>query len=184
MRQIIPFVLVALLITACSNDQNNTLNETAAPTRDYVKEGNDITNATQMVLLKNVANGLKTNGPAATVEFCNTHASRLVDSLSIAHNANISRISAKNRNPENAPDKFESRLLASMEQNNIADTLVGTVYYKSIKIGMQPCLKCHGIPEEQINGKTLSTLQSLYPNDKATGYKLGDFRGAWKVKFE
>ena len=43
------------------------------------------------------------------------------------------------------------------------------------------CLKCHG---ENIDPAVKAKLGELYPNDKATGYKLGDLRGAFTVRQE
>ena len=57
------------------------------------------------------------------------------------------------------------------------------VYYKPIKIGMPACLKCHGSSETEINAVTFEKLNTLYPHDLATGYKLKDFRGLWKIEF-
>jgi cytochrome c553 len=58
------------------------------------------------------------------------------------------------------------------------------VYYKPIRTGMPACLKCHGNTETDINAATKAKLNELYPNDLATGYKLNDFRGLWKVEFK
>ena len=49
---------------------------------------------------------------------------------------------------------------------------------------MEACLKCHGNPDTQITEGTLAKIKELYPNDMATGYKLKDFRGAWKITFK
>jgi cytochrome c553 len=58
------------------------------------------------------------------------------------------------------------------------------VYYKPIRIVMPACLKCHGVPGTDIDSVTIQKLQSLYPADLATGYRLNDFRGLWKVEFK
>jgi hypothetical protein len=57
------------------------------------------------------------------------------------------------------------------------------VYYKPIKIGMPTCLQCHGKPKEDINEATASTIRKKYRFDKATGYAMGNLRGAWKLTF-
>ena len=46
-----------------------------------------------------------------------------------------------------------------------------------------PCLQCHGTPNQDIAPETLAAIQKLYPDDKATGFKLGDLRGLWRVTF-
>jgi hypothetical protein len=49
---------------------------------------------------------------------------------------------------------------------------------------MPACLQCHGQPGTDINEATMAQIKNLYPEDHATGYKLGDVRGLWKVTFK
>jgi hypothetical protein len=95
----------------------------------------------------------------------------------------------KYRNEANVPTDFEVKLLEHLEKMsaNIKDTLIVSLgkatYYKPILIGMPTCLKCHG-SEKEIDSKTLEIINDRYPNDLAKGYKMGDFRGAWKIEFD
>lgn len=41
------------------------------------------------------------------------------------------------------------------------------------------CLNCHG---QQITNDVKTKLDSLYPNDLATGYSKNDFRGVIRVE--
>jgi hypothetical protein len=50
-------------------------------------------------------------------------------------------------------------------------------FMKAIPTG-EVCLKCHG---SDIDPKVKAKLQEAYPEDKATGYKLGDIRGAFTI---
>ena len=45
------------------------------------------------------------------------------------------------------------------------------------------CLQCHGSPEKDIAPATMAAIKKLYPEDKATGFQLGDLRGLWRVTF-
>ncbi len=49
---------------------------------------------------------------------------------------------------------------------------------------MPACLKCYGNTGNEIDPASLEKLNSFYPNDLATGYKLQDFRGLLKIEFE
>lgn len=49
---------------------------------------------------------------------------------------------------------------------------------------MPTCLKCHGNKATDIDVATQEIIDARYPNDLATDYKLGDFRGAWKITFK
>lgn len=157
--------------------------------KKYQNSGQVITANVQAVLLSNVGKAIQTGGPEYAVEFCNLEASSIVDSLNEVFNCNISRVSAKNRNPQNAiVTSQEQTIWRIFSEQQLADTLVMhddiLVYYKPIKIGMPACLKCHGNVETDINTATQEKLNELYPSDLATGYKLHDFRGLWKIEFQ
>jgi len=48
---------------------------------------------------------------------------------------------------------------------------------KAIPTG-EGCLKCHG---QNIAPEITAKLKENYPDDKATGFKLGDVRGAFSI---
>ncbi|MBV5321708.1 MAG: DUF3365 domain-containing protein, partial [Sulfuricurvum sp.] len=47
------------------------------------------------------------------------------------------------------------------------------MFYKPIVINNEACLKCHG----NVEGDLAKAITAAYPEDKATGYKMGDLRG-------
>ncbi len=49
---------------------------------------------------------------------------------------------------------------------------------KAIPTAEKPCLACHG---GKIQIKVTETLDKLYPQDQARGYKAGDIRGAFTI---
>ncbi|QIA06231.1 Tll0287-like domain-containing protein [Draconibacterium halophilum] len=175
-------ILLMLFCFACSTKMD------IETYKKYQKSGKEITANVQTVLLSNVGQAIQTGGPEYAVEFCNLEASSIVDSLNKEFNCNISRVSAKNRNPQNALDtKQEKKMWKLFTEEQLADTVIQSgnelVYYKPIRIGMPACLKCHGNTTD-INAATKEKLEELYPADLATGYHLNDFRGLWKVEFE
>lgn len=152
------------------------------------KKGYEISGQTQAVLLANVGQAIQTGGSLYAVEFCNLKASPIVDSLNESNNCFISRISVKNRNPENIlKTKTDEALWSIFEKGTLKDTVIYEskkfIYYRPIKTALPACLKCHGEPGTDIEGATLKKIQHLYPADLATGYKLNDFRGLWKIEF-
>lgn len=184
-RQILILAAIVFILFACSS-QKAKINEDVYS--EFQKKGSEISKLAQATLLSNVGKAIQTGGPEYAVEFCNLQASSIVDSLNRINNCLISRISIKNRNPENnLKSELEKELWSIFETQSVSDTLVKTnqnlVYYKTIKIAMPACLKCHGNPETDIDNSTIGKLQQLYPNDLATGYTLNDFRGLWKVEF-
>ncbi|MCK3683458.1 DUF3365 domain-containing protein [Maribellus sp. YY47] len=154
----------------------------------FQNSGSEITNQAQAVLLSNVGSAIQKGGTEFAVEFCHLKASPLIDSLSQVFSCNISRVSEKNRNPNNALNKTERELWKVFQTRTLPDTLLRLnskiIYYKRIHTAMPACLKCHGNVDGEIDSATLEKIQKLYPNDLATGYQLNDFRGLWKVVFE
>ncbi|MBT3382631.1 MAG: DUF3365 domain-containing protein [Prolixibacteraceae bacterium] len=182
------FYLFAGIILLVSCNQNSSKIDLESYV-EFQKKGTEISQIAQSTLLVNVGKAIQKGGPEHAVEFCNLQASSIVDSLNNANNCVISRVSIKNRNPENGlKDKQDKELWTLFQNNLLSDTLVHVkqklVYYKPIKIGMPACLKCHGNPETEINSASSEKLKTLYPNDLAVGYKLNDFRGLWKIEFE
>lgn len=188
-----PKSLLVILVVACvtsvmySCGDSKAHEERLALAKKQRELGDSISTLSQQVLLNNVAKAMQNGGPSNAVDYCNIHASEIMDSLSRVHKVTINRISRKYRSEANVPTDFEVKLLETMEKSNQKkDTLIVSLgkatYYKPILIGTPTCLKCHG-SEKEIDPKTLTILNERYPNDLARGYKLGDFRGLWKIEF-
>ncbi len=193
MKYILPLVAVLTIISfnACNTSSENSI-DTEIYSR-FERAGDEVSNNAQAVLLENVGAAVKKGGSANAVSFCNLNASSIVDSLNKANNCRITRVSARNRSPENylqsEVDKQMWKFFSSQSLDSLTtDTLVAykgeILYYRPIKIGMSACLMCHGIPGQDIDAETSDRLEQLYPADLATGYKLNDFRGLWKIHFQ
>ncbi|MGF2414867.1 MAG: Tll0287-like domain-containing protein, partial [Ferruginibacter sp.] len=103
----------------------------------------------------------------------------------------VSRVSDKNRNAKNAlteMDKIEWAKYIKQIANK--DSLRAAIVYNNNEVHyykpiiMQPmCLSCHGTTEKDIAKELLPVIDSLYPADKAKGYKAGELRGMWHIVF-
>ncbi|MHC1777644.1 MAG: DUF3365 domain-containing protein [Lentimicrobium sp.] len=181
--------LVMLFLASCNpKQQQNSAAGNEIDTLAFIRNGDSIANAMQEVLLKNVIQATQKGGPVYAVAFCNERAMPLTDSLSGEYNCQIQRISDKYRNPANKPNEYDEAVILKMKSSNPAKPFLGsengnTIYYKPIKIAMPACLNCHGTEGREIAMKTLEAIRQKYPNDLATGYKEGDFRGMWKITF-
>lgn len=196
MKKILILLLGTTIFASCSNIQGDEKIETAEfDETAYLQEGESITTLAQGVLMKNVANAIQERGVPGAVDFCNFQAMPLTDSISQLTFSYIQRLSDKNRNPDNAikdpldkkaweeiirldKDSTNPQKHFVLQENNQA------YYYKPIKLGMPTCIKCHGVKEKDISLETLAVINKKYPNDKATGYQLGELRGMWKVKIK
>ncbi|QGY43695.1 DUF3365 domain-containing protein [Maribellus comscasis] len=185
------FVALVVLIS-CNSRSSQKENITPDVYSNYLQKGNDISNLAQGVLLANVGKAIQQGGAEHAVEFCNLKASAIIDSLNRVNHCDIFRVSEKNRNPGNTLQNETDRSLwahySTQAADRVNDTLIqsseGFVFYKPIRIALPACLKCHGTVGEEIDQLTNKKLHNLYPSDLATGYKLNDFRGMWKIEFE
>ena len=142
---------------------------------------------------------LKSGGPVAAVSVCQSMAMPLTKATSDKHKTlTISRVTLKPRNPVNAGDAVDRRVLKHFQKLSKASqgkdgegelpvfhltTAADGVterYYQPLMIA-EACLKCHG-SADTFAPELTDLLNKSYPKDKATGYKLGDFRGLLKVE--
>ena len=132
---------------------------------------------------------MKAGGPVNAINTCNLKAPEIAHMVSAKKGWDVARTSLKLRNPSNAPDAWETRVLeyfdkraaagddkAKMEFYQVVDG--NFRYMKAIPTAEKPCLMCHG---EKVDPKVEASLKDLYPDDKARGYKAGDIRGAFTI---
>lgn len=138
---------------------------------------------------------MQTNGVAAAVSVCSDTAQLLTVNYGLSKGIYIKRVSFMNRNPNNMPDGFETKVLKTFEllssQNKLNDTTeffeliedngVPSVRYMKPILMQAPCLSCHGT-SNQISENVKLIIHNKYPDDRATGYQLNDLRGAVSIQ--
>lgn len=156
---------------------------------ELLKKGDSIATVAQQQLMKNVMKAIKEKGFAGAVEFCSEKAIPLTDSSAATFKVQISRVTDRNRNPNNnlkSEQDFKAwELIKSMtnkDKHLITQSDDGIYYYKAINLTIPTCLSCHGDKSLDIAPETLAKINEKYPKDKATGYKMGELRGMWKIK--
>ncbi len=146
-------------------------------------------------LKQQLSAALKAGGPKAALDVCADIAPAMTSGVAESHGLEISRTALKVRNPDNAADDFEQRVLeefaarlaggedpAALEHGEIV-TEDGDKEYrfmKAIPMAAEPCLVCHG---PSIEPALAAEIKDIYPEDQATGFKPGDLRGAFSVRF-
>ena len=137
---------------------------------------------------------LKDGGPVHALSVCTVEAPAIAQRISEEEKITIRRVSAKPRNPTlGVPNDWQTKALQQFEEALArGDKPADMEFVEAVKAGsgsrmelrfakpivMQPqCTTCHGTPE-QISPEVQAKLKELYPNDKATGYKPGELRGA------
>jgi len=137
---------------------------------------------------------MQAGGPIQALDVCHTKAPELT-AFATKYQGDgtiVSRTSLKYRNPNNSPqewqtavlEEFETRKLAGEDPKSLEFHQIATTdgkkefrYMKAIPTG-EVCLKCHGV---DIDPAVSEKLNTLYPQDKATGFNIGDIRGAFVV---
>lgn len=128
---------------------------------------------------------LEAGGPVAAVTLCQGVAMPLTEAAGQDHEGvSVRRTTLRPRNPANEPDDTDRAVLEAMvaSQPPVAEIRreEGAARYYRPLIVQELCLKCHGDPAgfpEELR----ETLAQLYPDDAATGYSLGELRGAIRV---
>ena len=158
----------------------------------YAELGKRYAISTKSMLGKNLKGAIKSKGTENAVEFCYERAYPLTDSMAIALNAKIKRVSDKPRNPINVANESELKYIVfgkpilanggkiKPQVQEMGGRMVG--YYPIVTNKM--CLQCHGEPMAQIRPETLEKLNFLYPKDMAKGYAENQLRGIWVVEMD
>lgn len=139
---------------------------------------------------------MQSGGPDSAVGVCKDVAPAVAARLSRESGWQVRRVSLKPRNPLlGTPDAWEQQQLlawqqARMENSELPPQTLQTTtaepagvmqrYLQEIPLAPH-CAACHG-SAEQITPATRERLAMEYPHDRATGYAVGEQRGAFAFK--
>ena len=180
-------ILTALCLSVLTSGVSAEFDESAE--LDRAKKA---TAAFAGALKSELVSAMQSGGPIEAIDVCNTRAVLIGEEVSLEQGMTLSRVSLKNRNPDNAPNEWQAEVLGSFESRKAAGEAPATLawhevadsengrefrFMKAIPTGAI-CLACHG---ETIAAPVAEKLAELYPEDKATGYSEGDLRGAFVV---
>ncbi|MDX1692187.1 MAG: DUF3365 domain-containing protein [Ketobacteraceae bacterium] len=144
-------------------------------------------------LQKTLKATIMTSGPASAVKTCKVHAPGISDQTAALTGWQVARTSDKVRNPAHRPNRWEAEVLQEFSRKARAGIPVEQLetydvvqengqpvfrYMKAIEV-KNLCLNCHG---PQVSGPVKAAIDDLYPGDQATGYRLGDLRGAFTLR--
>ena len=156
---------------------------------DRLAEGKRLTAEAFALLSKNLTEAIAKDGVPGSIGFCSEKALPLTASV----DANLRRVSHKARNPKNKADAAELEILNAYRETmkagkppepQLRRQADGTeTFFAPIVLANPLCLKCHGAPDSDIDADTLAALRKLYPQDEATGFRVGELRGMWRVDF-
>jgi len=129
---------------------------------------------------------LTEGGPTHAIAICADIAPGIADSLSAQSGWIVRRVSLKSRNASRAvPDSWERKVLLEFDRRQAAgeqpaelhfgEVVNGQYRYMQAQVVEPVCLVCHG---KGLSDEVQATLKEYYPDDWATGYSLGQVRGA------
>ncbi|HWQ38629.1 MAG TPA: DUF3365 domain-containing protein [Burkholderiales bacterium] len=185
LRRFIVFLLIALPCTARGDD-------VAARMQAARIVANELAQKLGAALREQLA----ASGPEGAISVCKDMAPQLAGELSRRTGWRVARVSLRTRNPLlGLPDAWEQLALQRFDQAAVRDEApekleFGEIvvepqgqYFRYVKaLPVQPlCLICHG-PQEVIAESVRSRLAAEYPHDRATGYVMGQIRGAVTIK--
>lgn len=166
---------------------------TPAQENEYLQRGDKASKALMASLGSKLKAAMKSGGPENALTICQQLAMPSTDAVSADFaGLTISRVSNKPRNPKNQPGSLDQEVLTAWEKQlasgeaKPADVVrykedQTAVFYRPI-MTQGICLKCHGDPSTFSEGLA-TKLKKAYPGDKATGYRAGQLRGAFRVEF-
>lgn len=207
MKHFLYILIPSFLLAACGPQErvsksvfdqvNNSMEakklSEAQITEEAMIWGDSISNGAQQKLMANLHQEIQAKGHGSALEFCNVNAVPITKELSDKYGVSIRRTSSRARNQENLPTKEELPILEAYEYNaengiqnesNIQRIEGGEVllFTKAIVIPTEFCLACHGDAKNDIEAGLLYKIDSLYPNDLARGFEVGNLRGMWSIK--
>jgi hypothetical protein len=145
------------------------------------------------LLKSQVSEAIKAGGLKGAIGSCKPLAPELNATVGDQANLEIMRTALRLRNPDNAPDAWEMANLElfikqlnaggdhkTMEAFDVTTTKEGQRLFRYMKpiLTGELCLGCHG---PAISQEIKLEIARNYPEDKATGFNLGELRGAYSV---
>lgn len=140
---------------------------------------------------KRLQETVRQQGVAAAVKICSRDAQELTRNIGEEQGVIIRRTSLRVRNPANRPDPVERQILEQLEAMHrmkklpqelslpASYTTPSPRYFRPI-IVQALCLHCHG-QVDRLTPQVRKLIHERYPEDRATGYQLGDLRGVISV---
>lgn len=156
----------------------------------------DADNTADRALAKQLATELKAEltqalkvSPENAISVCKTRAPQIAAEISAESDVTIGRTSLRVRNPDNAPSDWQREVLNDFQRRHDAGEPATAMEY-STEVAMdgytehrymkaivtEPlCVTCHG---QQLSPALKQAIAAKYPSDAATGFSVGDLRGA------
>lgn len=190
--KLVAAILLCAFAAACEREANDESARPAAPSEADIAAAREAAQVLGETLKARLLAAIAEGGPVSAIEVCAQAAPEIAATVSDQTGMSVGRTALRVRNPNNAPDDWERRQLqsfldalengadpASLEAAAIV-TVGGAPVFRWMKPIMMggPCTLCHG---EAVSDEVKAAIAARYPSDQATGFKLGELRGAFTV---
>lgn len=193
--KVLPIILVGLLCSTSQAAEPEMLKKPLVVpiTPEKVATYRELIQEYSAALKQELTTAIKEGGAIEALHVCNVKAPEIANQVSEKAGINVSRTSLKPRNAASAPDTWEEAVLKSFETRKAKGEDPSKLefhavvenngkremrYMKAIPTA-ELCLNCHG---SQLQPDIQDKISTLYPQDKAVGFKVGDLRGAFIVR--
>ena len=143
-------------------------------------------------LKSKLMDAIQAGGPETAIAVCRVEAPAIAKEKATSSDWSIGRTALKLRNPTNSPDAWERSVLLKFQEqiSDGADAESLEHFETTMKNGERvfrymraiptqaPCLTCHS---SNLNRSVKAKIDELYPEDRATGFSLGELRGAFTI---
>lgn len=189
----IPVAVVALAAAAMLGACGTPTPPAGAP---WVAEAQGVASAVPPRLLSVLRAEIAQGGPEGAIAACREQAPRLARDASAQSGWTVRRVSLRQRNPKAVPDAWERAALEDFDRRAAAGAAPATLERAEVVVGadgrreqrylralpvIELCTGCHGTAE-RLSPAVVTQLKTLYPEDRATGYRIGDLRGAMTLR--
>jgi hypothetical protein len=189
--QILVSTIMMVIVVGCT-----TTPEVSSPpvdTQALQQEAKQVIAGYGKQLKGTMQTAFKQAGPTAALIACKASSAWIDHKANSNSDWEVGRTALKYRNPLNAPDDWELKVLEAFEERKAQGEDPSQIAYgevvnehgvksyrfmKAIPTAQKPCTVCHG---ESIKPEITALLDQHYPNDKARGFKAGDIRGAFSL---
>ena len=188
-------ITVAMALAGCKGDLSGSPGASAAASASAkaTEEAAGLAGAAAAAkrlgstLRQRLGDAMNEGGRTNAMKVCADEAQGLVATIRSESGARVGRSSLRLRSEADRAPPWVAEWLAAQGERSaagvtgiraVADTPGGRVARVLKPLEVEPtCLGCHGDPAG-IPAEVRAVLTERYPTDKATGYRIGDLRGA------
>jgi hypothetical protein len=188
--------MIAVLISLSSCKQREKAELSEPQEKKMLEVGKAATDDLAKQLSNRLSAAVSEGGPVAGVRICSEVAQDLTAEVSGSHPIiSVRRIGVRTRNKKNLPDEQDLKALEKLQslitspaempapflvadEKSKSDELIYR-YYRPIPTAAQ-CVLCHG-SKDAMPPDLRMVLDKIYPDDGATGFSMGELRGAFVV---